>query len=370
MTRLACIGVLALGLAMAVPALGGMVLTADARLDGDVAFTDAGPRVGGKTVPWDAVLCVVPQGRVQTLIAPGAVRLAGGEVWRGDILGLSAGKLTVRLALFGRREMDVRQVVGIEFAATGGADAAVPGTLYREKGEPVPGTLMWIDEGRLAIDSPLGVLTLPREGAVRYVFPAAAKPAAAEGDEIGLIDGSVLRGKARPVVGGLQVEHPVLGAIKIDAGLVRYIARPSARMVDLATLAPAAVTAVGPLGPAAAGATVESHRGDAAVGGAAACLASVRVEPKTTIRYRLPPGGGKAVFTARLLPVEGARGDVRVRVLAGGQTLLEKELAAGAAPMDVRADVPGDGELAVEVDFGARMAFPCGVVLADPMIVR
>jgi len=46
------------------------------------------------------------------------------------------------------------------------------------------------------------------------------------------------------------------------------------------------------------------------------------------------------------------------------------ELAPGSRPLPVRAPLPQGDELALEVDFGTRIGFPCGAVFEDPMLVR
>jgi hypothetical protein len=350
----------------------GVVQTFDGRLEGDVSFADGRVDVGGKPAAWDATIYVLPPRSVRTLGACGAVRFAGGEVWQADIVGMAAKKLTVRLALFGKQEIDLAQVAGLDFLARlPRADGLQAGVLYRDKGEPVPGSLLWIDEGRLAIDSPLGVLTLSRDGAVRYVMAGAAARLPDQGtDEVGLVDGSILRGRAKSVPGGVRLEHPLLGAVTLDAAMVRFVARRSGRVVDLAGLKPESVTAPGLLATLAPGATVEYRRADELDSSSAACLAAMTVQPKTVVRYRLDAAASRGgQFVARLAPADGARGDVRVKVLSGGRLLLEQDLAPGAAPVAVKADVPAGETLELAVDFGARPLLPCGARFEDPMLI-
>jgi len=363
--------------------------------------------VSGKAVPWDAVVYVLPLGQAAAPgpVRPpvlgagaGAVRWANGEVWRADIARLSGGKLSVRSALLGTQEIEARQAAAVEFvpgaAAPGGAAA---GALYRDKGEPIPGTLLWIDETRLAIDSPLGVLTLPREGALGYVFPAGPKPAAGRRvaqvtgpDEVGLADGSILRGTLRPTAKGLDLRHAVLGTVNIDAGQVRFVTRYGGRATDLTRLAPASVTATGLLGKMPAEAAMTCRRaGDAGwAGGAYAAV--MTLQPKTVVEFKLPQvedstgrtGAGARVtwatlrLVARVAPADGARGDVHVRIAAGGTVVFEEDLAPGAKPMPVAADLPQvedstgrTARLTIEVDFGRRLGFPCGACIEDPLVI-
>jgi len=374
-------------------AIAGVVQTVDARLEGDLAWADGCVAVSGKAVPWDAVVYVLPLGQAAAPgpVRPpvlgagaGAVRWANGEVWRADIARLSGGKLSVRSALLGTQEIEARQAAAVEFvpgaAAPGGAAA---GALYRDKGEPIPGTLLWIDETRLAIDSPLGVLTLPREGALGYVFPAGPKPAAGRRvaqvtgpDEVGLADGSILRGTLRPTAKGLDLRHAVLGTVNIDAGQVRFVTRYGGRATDLTRLAPASVTATGLLGKMPAEAAMTCRRaGDAGwAGGAYAAV--MTLQPKTVVEFKLPQAGAGARVTwatlrlvARIAPADGARGDVHVRIAAGGTVVFEEDLAPGAKPMPVAADLPQAARLTIEVDFGRRLGFPCGACIEDPLLI-
>jgi hypothetical protein len=75
-----------------------------------------------------------------------------------------------------------------------------------------------------------------------------------------------------------------------------------------------------------------------------------------------PQGGGREAGAAE-------RGDARLRVLAGGKTLLEKTIGPGAAVEPLALDLAQAQELVLEVDFGNRIGFPCGIVLEDPIVV-
>ncbi len=371
---------LVLAAALSASVSAGVVHTADARLEGDVAFADGQVTVGGQAVAWDAVLAVVPVARAPEPVVGGTVRWAGGEVWRADLVALSAGRATLSFGRFGRHEADAVRLAAVDFfpADTPGQDA--PGTLFRDQGEPIPGTLLWVDQSRLAIDSPLGVLTLPRQGVMRYVFPSpgSVSPAPASADEVGLMDGSILRGTARPVAGGVQLEHRVLGALRLDAGAVRSVGRLGGRAWDLARLVPQSATAPGLLGkasperPAIGGTTFPPFRGAGSFRagmGSAGALSAMTVQPETALRYRLDQAGGRALaFRARVGPVEGARGDVHLRILAGGKTVAERDVSPGARAADIAVNLPG-AEIEIKVEFGSRIAFPCAVVLEDAFVV-
>jgi len=346
-------------------ALAGVVHTRGGRLDGRVEFAADRVKVGGKAVGWGDVLVAVREARGTTLSARDVVRLKTGEAWVCDVRALVAKKLAVRFPLFGEQRVDMAQVAAIDFVrglpAAGGERVS---TLYREKGEPVPGKILWLDARHIAIDSPLGVLEIPRRNANRYVVANGTKLPQA-GDEVGLTDGTVLHGVLSPGKQGLQLEHALLGTLAIPSNAVRSILRRADGVAYLAEQAPKA-TAL-PLVRQA----VEPQAVVACPGaGSSAWLKGVRVVPRTTLRYRLPDAKGRSfVFRAGLAPIEGSVGDLRLRVLAGGKALLERELKAGADWPPVSAEVAGTGELTIEIGFGTRIRFPCGVVLCDPHIV-
>ena len=355
--------------AMSASVSAGVVHTADARLEGDVAFADGQITVGGRAVAWDAVRAVVVAAGAPAVVAAatGTVRWADGEVWRAELIALSAGRVNVSFGVFGKHEADARRIAAVDFFSSGEPGHDAPGTLFRDQGEPIPGTLLWVDQSRLAIDSPLGVLTLPRQGVMRYVFPAAGKAAVSPAsiDEVGLMDGSILHGTARAVVGGVRLEHPILGTLKLDARAVRSVVRLDGRAWSLARLVPQSVTSAGPFGAAKKG-----PRSLSDFGGHGPFFASaLTIQPETAIRYRLDQAKGRALaLRARVEPIEGARGDARLLILAGGKTVAEREVVPGAGPDDIAVDLPA-ADVEIRVEFGRRIAFPCGVVLADAMVV-
>jgi hypothetical protein len=351
-----------------------VVQTPGGRIEGQVAFAADALQVGGKPVPWGDVLFVIRVQEGRSIRSPEALRMASGELWYAHVAALTAGKLKARLPLLGEREFDVAAVRAVDFlpdlSPPQPADKA--GTLYREKGEPVPGALMWIDEQRLAIDSPLGVLTLSREGLARYLFKTQAAAEPPKGDEVSLLDGSTLRGPAKATKDGLELDHATLGKVVVPARLVRSVLRRPPNVAWLGELKPSAVNAV----PLIARAVPPEELEYPALGGSRVwpgellAIRGVRIEPKCTVTWRPPAlAGQKLLFAATLLPVEGMRGDVKVRLLAAGKTLAERALGPAAKAEALAAELPPNAELAVDVDFGPNQRFPCGVILGDPMVV-
>jgi len=354
-------------LAAALCAAGGargdaLVQTRAERLHGRLAFRKDGLAVGGKAVGWDAVLFVIQDGH-RRHTAPHAVRLVSGEVWAADIVGLAVGRLDLRLPLSGECRVDQKLVAELVFAPlrADGRDGK-PRTLYRQQGEPVPGTLIWIDATRIAMDSPLGVLKLSREGVVRYVV-AEAK-AVPTGDEVHLHDGSILRGPVAVADGRLTVAHAVLGTVNVPAAMVRAVVRRPKGVAYLAEQPFASVEAK-PL--VASGRRPERVTAPDASAG---WLRGVRVWPNAKLAWRLPTGGRPAALRMVLGLDEGCRGGARVRFAAAGRTLHEAKLAPGSGPKPVAFDVPAADALAVEVEFDEPVRFPCSVLLGDPHRVR
>jgi hypothetical protein len=331
--------ILALALAAA-PAAAGVVQTLGERLEGEVTFADGAVEVAGRSVPWAHVIDVVHDSPIRTIPPPGAVRTVGGEVWRGEVLRLAAGRLTVSLALLGEREVTLDRVAAVEFApppenGTAAPRArAGPGTLLRQEGEPLPGTLLWIDAGRLAIDSPLGAVTLDRDGCLAYVFHRDGGAAAEGGkDRLTLVNGTILAGTASPGDGVVHVEHAAFGKVEVDASLVRRLERHDPRVRRLAWDGP-------------------MH---------APCNREVDL---------VRQAGRAATLVARLTPLAGARGEARVWLAAAGAVLDEFVVRPESAAVPLRLELPPDARhVAVEVNFGRRIGFPCGVRVEDAMCI-
>jgi len=365
---------LALALAAAAAARAGVVQTLGGRLEGKVTLGGGMLRVAGKPVPWGEVLFVIRDSRTRSVRPPQAVRLASGEVWLGHVAGLSAGKLKARFTLFGQRELPLAALRAIDLAPAlpPPRPGDKPATLYREQGEPVPGQLLWIDERRLAIDSPLGVLTLPRRGLARYLFTRRSKPAPADADEVSLVDGSTLLGAAKPARDGLAVEHPLLGSVAVPERMVRSVLRRPAAAAYLAESPPATVNAVPLVARGAPPEAVEylTQGGSRAWPGRLVAIRAIRIQPKCTATWRVPKlPGQRLVLTAAIGPVEGMRGDAKLRLAAAGRTVLERDIGPGSKREAVRCELPPNAELGVEVDFGPAIRFPCGVVIGDPVVV-
>jgi hypothetical protein len=276
----------------------------------------------------------------------------------------------IESSLLGSKEIAVAQAVSIEFAP-GASQAGKPqaATLYRQKGEPVPGDLLRMDDRTVCIDSPLGALSIEREGCVRYVFAVpTSKPAAAsavQGDEVMLMDGSSLCGKITPKAAGLEVAHAILGNITIPYKAIVSIMRHLPNVQYLAQMPPQSIEATSLVSPDGPTQTVDFLQGDMG----ADCLRGIRILPQTTVNYVWGAMPGKTVFRATLQPMEGAQGEATVRIRSGGKVLAEVSVGPGSGPTPVNLELPDANDLSIEVSFADKLKFPCGVIVGDPLLI-
>ena len=349
----------------------GFVQTTQGRLEGTVAFQKDALAVAGKPVRWGDVLFAVVGDGGRRVTAPHAVRLTNGERWPVDLVGMTSREAEVRSPLFGRREIARKLLAELLFAPLLPPKRGLsPGTLYRDAGEPIPGSIVWIDETKIALDGPLGVMTVAREGTSRYLFESGAKAAPSprsEETDLHLVDGTVLRGRVALGPGRLDVRHAILGSVAVPAAALRALLRRPPGALYLAEQPFAAVDAKPLVAHAAKPERLVPL--EAARQGDARFLTGIRLWPPTTVRYRLPKRPGrKPVLRAWLGLTAQSRGEARVRIVAGRE-LLKEALAPGDAWRPLSLELPAGGELAIEVTFGARLRFPCCVVLGDPHVL-
>ena len=374
-----CFAACLLAVIIGPPAYSAVVATVDGRLEGELSIAADTVTIGGQAVKWEDVLFLAADTPMTVAPAPHAVRLTSGEIWAVEIAGLAEGKLELHSALFGRRELNLDQVRAIDF---------LPGlpdvrhekarVMYRYPvasagtAEPVPGTILWIDRDRAAIDTVLGALTISRAGLKRYVFDR--RRVDAEGDrphEITLADGSVLRARLVPGDDGrLVIEHPVLGALHVRTGALRSVLRrDNPSVVFLADVEPASVETFPFISRHAAAPSLAAHT--TGVNKPRPYVRVLLVRPKTIIEYSLPERTGRKLsFRARLSPAEGSLGAVHVRISVGDDVVFDRELGRDKAePVDVSLELPEGVLVSIEVDFGSTVRFPCRVALADAYLI-
>ena len=368
----------------------GVVHTVSQSLTGPVALADGGVQVAGRavrTVPSEQILLVAFEREAMALRQANVVRWTNGEVWACEILTLSAGKLKVRSTLFGTREVASGGAGVLEFRANLAPEppgTLKPTTLYRppmaagglarERSDPLPGALLWISPEQIAVDSPLGAMTLERKSVTRFSYCSAKQRFAAQHEltpkrdrtarvgeaEVLLLDGSVFRGAAALARRGVALRHAALGELAIPVAAVRAVLFHRASAVYLTDLA-ARVTAAQLPG---AGAVEVARRRTGAF------MRSVRVAAGSEVRYALSSQPRPAVLRAMLGPVAGARADATVRVAVGGKVLFETSVSRNArTPRPISVDLGSAKDVRIGVSFAGAIRFPCGAVLGDPHVV-
>ena len=96
-------------------------------------------------------------------------------------------------------------------------------------------------------------------------------------------------------------------------------------------------------------------------------LSALRVLPQTTLRYQLPDrqNGNPRILQAVMKPVPGSRGNTKVSFAVSGKTFYRREVLPEDASETLALSIPDGKELMVQVDYGDRLAYPCGIDLHD-----
>jgi hypothetical protein len=308
-------------------------------------------------------------------IAPGPQRLwlKNGEMWQCEALEFTGKVLKVRSSFFAKTDVGVDRLAVVEFSLGPKAESAnrtlKQGTLYRLKGDPVPGKLLRFDADQLSVDSPIGVLDLPRESLLRYVWTEKRTAFENQIDEVGLTDGAIYRGRIEPTGDIFKVAHPVLGDINLPARLVRSLVRHKPEIKDLTELDPESVKSEALISAEAASPLFLPVRGDGVE--SSHFVKGLRIEPKTVVRFNLPKTTAKSVVVrGQFAPVDGGAGDVRIRIRSGNEERLNKEIKAADKPSNFSVEIPVEDQfIEFQVEFGTRLRFPCGILLADPQLM-
>ena len=350
--------------------LAGVVLTGSARQEGAISVGAGVIQAGKASVKWPDVRVAVNDSADRAAAEPDALHLANGEVWTGKIAKAGGGRVTLVSALLGSRVVKTAELRAIDFVpGLPAPTAAKTGRLYRVKGRPVDGELVWIEADRVAVDTALGAVAMDRKILKRYVFASKPQqPAPPTGDEMTLTDGSILFGQVEPTAKGLLLTHAVLGRKLIGPKMWRSVRRHSAAVTYLADVKPHSVKTFPLIRRPADPPHVERDR-DGAVG---AFVRRMHVHPKTVVVWRLDAEAGtKRVFRATVGLSADSRGAVRVRFLLGGKGVFDQVLTPKArGPVDVTFSVGAATDLTLDVDFDKSVQFPCRAVIDDPYVLK
>jgi hypothetical protein len=299
-----------------------------------------------------------------TLPQPNALWLTGGERLTGRAVAADSQAIEFEHAVLGRRRIARTRVAAVDLSA----DLPAPpptgeATLIRTRGEPLPGELLWLDARKVGVDSLLGTIELPRDQVLRCLTGHAAQTMG-DADEVRLLDGTTLRGRAS--VDGRQVRlaHAELGDVSLPGAVVRSVVF-AGRAWFLTRAVPAWVRAA-PL-VAAHAPTGEAFRAarDDATG-----LMRLELLPGTTASYSRPDDG-PAVFHAIVQPAPGSRGTVRLSLLSAthSRALATHDIRPGDAPAPFTASLPAQTrELILEAVFVEPLQLPTRVWLIEPHV--
>ena len=268
------------------------------------------------------------------------IRLRTGEFWLVDLRSLKKdSKFEINSPHFGGRSVDKEVVTSLEFAPNlDPSKANRPGILYRTNGRPLPGKLVWLKHDNIALDSPLGIIPMPRKELHRYILPEAVDEPDLSLDEVGMVDGTIYRGTVGFAEGKyrsfIQSWKPCSWI-----GEIRYISRSGNGISWLAVLERTSVKSIGPLGPKPFFDQSNARDEDSRF------LSTLRVTPQTTLRYKLNGSSGVREFRGVLSPIPGCRGDATVIIAASGQEFYRQSLSGGEPSRTLRLPVPVGDEL-------------------------
>jgi hypothetical protein len=345
---------------------GDVVWSGDDRLRGSLRWSGEELYVGDRRLDPASVRSLsleVAQADSEPL--SGSVVFRNGERWQCEIQSLAKGKLTIHGSLPGTRTVEVSSVHSLHFGpvpARNPQTAYRPGMLYRTTGSPVPGKIAWIKNDDLALDSALGILPIPRQGLLAYVFPnSPIKPTSSGLDEIGLRDGSLFFGKVRFEAGKVVLERSDQETLKVPWEKLHYLIRSGKETFWLNGLASSSMESHGPLGPGEGVLGMDYRRASEP------SLFALRVLPKTRLSYRIPTGFpvGKTLLQTQLAPLPNSRGTVTFTLSVGGKEFYRKRFAPDSIPEKLSIPLPKGDELTVVVDFEERIVYPCGVDMHD-----
>ena len=335
------------------------------RQEGELIWKDGQLLLSGKPIRWDEVTSISRQSQAAHSSTSQAVQFLNGETWQVEILTMAKGKLTVKGNVHGQRTVELSSVRSLEFSPSSKLSGkSRPGILYRSSGRPVPGKLIWIKKEDIGIDCPLGIVPLPRPGLVRYILPEAKmeqKTPEQWSDDIGLQDDSILMGKVRIENEQVVLEHPSLETISIPWENLRYLVRSGHNAQWLTDLDEPVVKSFGPLGSGMGAEYLDLRQSPAS------SLSMVRVTPQTVVRYNLESSANKPNrrLRAKLAMIPGSLGDATLSFAMEGKEFFSKALSTQDDSVELNLPLPAGNELALKVDFGERLAYPCGVELHD-----
>ncbi len=334
----------------------GTVQTLQRRRVGTIAIRSDRLQVDNQGIEFSNVLQAIGKNESKQTELLSGLRMANGEVWFGKIAGFKRGKVLIHSPLFAQREVPLAQIATIQFKP-GKTTGNTPGTLYRDTGEPITCRLVWIRDKDVAVNCSLGVIPVPRGSIQRLVVGSVSAPKLRTQDEVALLDGHLLKGELKIAEDHLQLTHELLGVLNFEWGAVKHFRRAVSGVTWLEQLEGKVVDRVGPVMPPPAPTSVRPGDGG--------YLHAIRMMPRTVTKYEFSTEPAQRVLHAVLAPVPGCKAGFSVRVRDGERLLWQQQISAESKPIEVAIDLQQASAILIEVDYGDRLAFPCGVDLRD-----
>ena len=343
----------------AAPQAPCVVRTLSGIMKGELAPRGDQLTVGGKVVPLQTLLSLSNADAASGSAVGWGIRLRNGELWPGQVQGYASGSVQIE-STFGLRELKLSEISSLIFDGNAPVGAEAPGTLYRLGGDPIPGKLVWIRQKDIAVDCLLGILPVPREQLARFVVQPVNATAGSGLVEFGLADGAILYSKTLNIKNGrFQVQHPVLGELKLGVNRIVYLRR---RTPDTVWLAGPTRTRAGGL----VGAGVQPVLRDAGQAGGQVFQQALRLSALSSATYDLPAAMRQgATLRGTLVPLPNSRAQLQVSLQAAGKTVWQTKLEAGSNPVEVDLRLPPCQDFSIAVAYDGRVAVPCGVEWLD-----
>ena len=161
--------------------------------------------------------------------------------------------ISVQTRFAGNQSLPISQISILEFNKKENSpdNGKLPSTLYRFEGEPIPGKLIWIRQKDIAIESPLGIIPIPRQGVRRFVIENRNLGQDISSDEISLTDGTKISGNISIEENGdhFSINHQIVGKIRVPLSNVHSLKRRPKNVAWLSDLRAKAYESTGPVIP-------------------------------------------------------------------------------------------------------------------------
>ena len=282
-----------------------------------------------------------------------ALILKNGEHWFGQIEGLENNKVTLNSPNLGKHSIELGKISSLHFNHwKTGIREGDSGTMYRENGEPLKGTLVWIRANDIAINCSLGVVPIPRAGVLSHILAKEDSSQPPSGDELSLTDGSKVIGQTRIEGNQLIVSHEILGELKFGVEKIISLRRRLANVTWISDLTADSLKSSGPLLPPPAPQQIIDAR---------TSTHSLRIAPNSEITYRIPRlGTGKIRFRASACPATANRGVASISA-SSGNVEVTGIIKPNGKPLAVEVAIQPGATLKLSVSFSDPVDFPCNV---------